>query len=183
MHRCFYILGLLFVFFLSACTPQDGKIDSENTVKKPASPAMEYYTNKTVGYSVPLIKDWKVNTKADADLFLETSEGSFIPPPYVNYVSVADKPYDLWDAGALKQLKSKIDPNLKTAEEKKLTLGGKKAYNLVYGIEKDGVSVIVNQTYLFHNNYFLVITCSAREEEYNRFAPVFTEFINKTKFF
>ena len=79
-------------------------------------------------------------------------------------------------------MKDEIDKNLVTASEKEITIAGQHAYNIVYGLENKAVSKIVNQTYLFYNGYFMVITCSSRESEYNRFEEIFDDFIKKIEF-
>ena len=178
----FAVIFFIFIaFVLCGCnTPKDNtKTTTPKTSKKNK---VQYYTNSTVGYKIPLTSSWKVGEAPNTDIVLINKDGTFTPEPSVNIVTVKENQYELWDKKAQKRLKEQIDKNLVTASEKEMTLAGQHAYNIVYGLENKAVSKIVNQTYLFYNGYFMVITCSSRESEYNRFEEIFDDFIKKIEF-
>ena len=178
------IFFLLFAFILCGCnTPKDNKDNTKTATNKTSTKnKIQYYTNNTVGYKIPLTSSWKVGEAPNTDIVLINKDGTFTPEPSVNIVTVKTTPYELWDKKAQKTLKDEIDKNLVTASEKQISIAGQHAYNIVYGLENKAVSIIVNQTYLFYNGYFMVITCSSRESEYNRFEEIFDDFIKKIEF-
>ncbi len=176
------IFFLFFVFILYGCnTPENTKKNTtvNNTSKKDK---VQYYKNSTVGYKVPITSSWKLGEAPNTDIVLINKNGTFTPEPSVNIITVKENKFELWDKNTQKKLKEQIDKNLVTASEKEITLAGQHAYNIVYGLENKAVSKIVNQTYLFYNGYFMVITCSSRESEYNRFEEIFDDFIKKIEF-
>ncbi len=172
-----------FIFFLSfivfGCTsfPEKSSPKSEEPARK-----QDYYINYTVGYKVPVDKSWKLVDNPETDIMMINLDGTFTPPPSINIVTLKSSEYDLWDKTIQKRLKDEIDKELVTASEENLTLHDHKAYKIVYGLENDAVSKIVTQIYLFHNGYFMVITCASRELEFNRFDMIFTNLINKIEF-
>ncbi len=180
------ILLVFFSFILCGCnSPEKNNNDNKNTTTNKVSKKEKkqyYYTNSTVGYKIPITSSWKIEEVPNTDIFLVNKDGTFTPEPSVNVVTVKANKYELWDKKAQKKLKDEIDKNLVTASEKEVTLAGQHAYNIVYGLENKAVSIIVNQTYLFYNGYFMVITCSSRESEYNRFEEIFNDFIEKIDF-
>ena len=172
---------LLFILFLMVgCTVKDKPVPQKTS----SPPKISYYENETVRYKVPITKDWTLKPpKENADMFIVSNDGSLSPDPSINIQSVETEKYDLWDKKSQAKIIAEIDPKLKPAEQNNKTINGERAYNLIYGFEKDGRSVIIDQTYLFHNGYFIVITCSCREEEYNRFKEVFGKLINSIDFY
>ena len=174
------LLLLLAVCFLFGCS---NKAANEVQTQPPPTPKISYYVNETVRYKVPISKDWTIKSSPNADLFVVRNDGTFTPEPSVNIVTVKADTYDLWDKKSQAKLKAQLDKRLKSASEANVTIGGQRGFNLVYGMEKDGVSVIFNQTYVFHNGYFIVITASSREEEYNRFESIFKDFVKSVEFF
>ena len=175
------LILLLMLSLLFGCTTNEPAKPQSSA--SPSKQKLSYYENETVGYKLPYNKDWKTAPRSgNIDIMLVSKDGSFSPDPCVNITSVKTEQYDLWDKANQTKIRKEIDPKLKPAEEHNITLAGSPAYNLVYGLEKDGISVIFSQTYLFHNGYFIVITCSAREEEYNRFESVFEKLIKSIDF-
>ena len=187
MSKRFAVVFFIFLaFILCGCnTPKnddDGSKTKTSVTSKKKKDKVEYYINSTVGYKIPITKSWKIENVPNTDIFLVNKDGTFTPEPSVNIVTVKDNKYELWDKKSQKKLKDEIDKNLVFASEKELTLANQHAYNIVYGLENKAVSIIVNQTYLFYNGYFMVITCSSRESEYNRFEEIFNYFIKKIEF-
>lgn len=176
------LIILIPILMLFGCTEKSPTKPQTQT----ASPQQKvsYYENETVGYKMPYNKDWKtMPLTGDTDIMIVSKDGSFSPDPCINISSIQTEKYDLWDKDNQAKIRKEIDPKLKPAEENNVTLAGGPAYNLVYGLEKNGISIILSQTYLFHNGYFVVITCSAREEEYNRFDPIFEKVIKSIDFY
>ena len=172
----------LLTFMLFGCTTKQTPEPQKSTT--PSKPKMSYYSNETVGYKLQYNKDWKVAPPStNTDIIIISNDGSFSPDPCLSINSVKIDKYDLWDKSNQTKISKEIAPNLKPAEEHNITLAGDHAYNLVYGLERDGISIIFNQTYLFHNGYFIVITCSSREEEYNRFNTIFNQLIKSIDFY
>ena len=152
------ILLVFFSFILCGCnSPEKNNNDNKNTTTNKVSKKEKkqyYYTNSTVGYKIPITSSWKIEEVPNTDIFLVNKDGTFTPEPSVNVVTVKANKYELWDKKAQKKLKDEIDKNLVTASEKEVTLAG----------------------------YFMVITCSSRESEYNRFEEIFNDFIEKIDF-
>ncbi len=178
MYKFVAVIAIL--FFMCGCAKKE---TDKNPPPKPADKKVSYYTNETVGYKVPISKNWVVRPADQADLLMVSTDGSFSPDPSMNIQSVKQQSYDLWDKKNQSKIKSEIGTKMKPASEANITFADHKGYNLVYGLEKDGVSMIVDQTYIFHKDYFVVITCGCREEEYNRFKDVFAKLLKDIIFF
>ena len=178
------IFFISLAFILCGCnnTPTNNKTNKTTVNKTSKKDKIQYYKNSTVGYKIPITSSWKLGEAPNTDIVLINKNGTFIPEPSVNIVTVKENKFELWDKKTQQKLKDEIDKNLVTASEKELTIAGQHAYNIVYGLENKAVSVIINQTYLYYNGYFMVITCSSRESEYNRFEEIFDDFIKKIEF-
>ena len=178
------IFFISLAFILCGCnnTTTNNKNNKTTVNKTSKKDKIQYYKNSTVGYKIPITSSWKLGEAPNTDIVLINKNGTFIPEPSVNIVTVKENKFELWDKKTQQKLKDEIDKNLVTASEKELTIAGQHAYNIVYGLENKAVSVIINQTYLYYNGYFMVITCSSRESEYNRFEEIFDDFIKKIEF-
>lgn len=157
-------------------------------VKKPAvtpspSRTLQVYENKEVGYKLTIPSGWeKVVSSFDGDVMVEYKKAEFEPLPSFNIISTKIKPYDLYNKENQKEIKNEIDKNLKCAEEKNIKISGKPAYLLVYGVEKDKVSVIISQIYVFHKEYLMVLTCGCVEDRFPSIEPKFSEILQAVKF-
>lgn len=180
--RFFNICAVLCV--LASFVMAAGCFDKKNNDAPKAEPEkkseeVQYYTNMTVGYRIPMSKSWEVRECPGADIMMICKTGTFTPEPVMNVITVKTKEYDVWDKKAQKAIKDQINPNMVPASEENITVSGKHAYRLVYGLENESVSIIINQTAFFHNGFQFIITCRARETEYDRFSKIFADYIDE----
>ncbi|MDQ7825664.1 MAG: PsbP-related protein [Candidatus Eremiobacteraeota bacterium] len=145
------------------------------------SPKNDSYENKTVGYRFSIPPDWVApNPEFAGDIYLEYGEAPFSPVPSFNSQSEKVKGVssaDLHDPKYQRTLKDEIEPGLKAAEENNIKMGSVPAYQIVYGVDQGDNSIIIHQTYVYHNGYLIVFTGGCREDKYLEFESVFDGFI------
>lgn len=174
-------MAMAFMMVTSCSAEKQPEIKEEKKTEE-----VQYYKNETVGYQIPLSKSWEVRECPGADIMMICKTGTFTPEPVMNVITIKTKEYDVWDKKAQKSIKNQINKNMVPASEEDITINGKHAYRLVYGLENESVSIIIDQTTFFHNGYQFIITCRARETEYGRFSNIFADYIksfifNETK--
>ena len=174
------MLFAAFLFIAAGCFKDEKRPPEPPAPSK--TPEIQYYVNETVGYKVPVSRTWKIEPALGIDLNMISKDGTFTPEPSINVITVKQKEYDVWDKKVQETMKREISSNLVPAAEENLTIKGRHAYKLVYGLENDSLSKMISQTNLFVNGYLMVITCSAREAEFARFDNIFTELINGFEF-
>lgn len=179
MKRFIFATLLICIIALTACNKTVPKVAESPS----PTPSIKYFDSESAKYKVPIMKDWEVLSPPQSDVMLRYTEGTYEPLPSISFQSIKMEEFDVWAAEGQKKIQKEIAKNLKTAESKNIKIQNIKAYNLVYGIENKYNSIIIDQRYLFHNGYLIVITIGAREEEYNRFHDIAQSVLDKVAFY
>jgi hypothetical protein len=177
----YYPAALLIIALLCSITWGCGRKGAE--VKHPEaspspSPKAEVYSNTEVGYAVTYPPGWVRPSDANVGEFFAIFEKATSKPlPSFNIVSIEKEPYNLHDAVNQKDIKNEIEKDLKCAHEENVAIGGKPAYQIVFGLEKDRQSMIFKQTYVFEGKWLMVLTAACREDEFEKYEPEFDKIL------
>ncbi|MGV8122255.1 MAG: hypothetical protein AB2L14_21040 [Candidatus Xenobiia bacterium LiM19] len=155
----------LFFFIIAGCT---GCAPKTTPSPSPSPrPTQNVYENKEMGYKVVIPEGWNKPESVDVgELYLEFAKADFTPKPSFNIVSSRVDVYDVRDPKNQAEIKDEVEKDLKCAEERVITLAGKPAYQIEYGIEKGDTSLMVKQTYFFNKDILIVCTAGCKEDKY-----------------
>jgi len=155
----------LFFSIIAVCTSCTPKVTPSPSPSP--RPTQNVFENKEMGYKVVIPDGWKKPDGVDVgELYLEFAKADFNPKPSFNIVSSRVDVYDVKDPKNQAEIKNEIDKDLKCADEKVITVAGKPAYQIEYGIEKDDTSLLVKQTYFFNKDILIVCTGGCKEDKY-----------------
>ncbi len=179
------VLSFVLLIAISGCgKDKPGASSASPTPSPSASAQAQKYVNDEVGYTVTRIPDGWVTPVGSgfAEFFVEFYKATFEPKPTFNIVSTKVTAFDVHDPESQKEIKDEIDKDLKTAKEENILIDGKPAYQIIYGVEGKGVTLMVKQTYFFYKNHLIVTTGGCREEKFGIFAPDFDSMLSSMTF-
>ncbi|GEM_PF-2522080 len=172
-------LSMFFVLIIAGCNGCAKKTTPSPAPVTSPKPAQNVFEDKEMGYKVVIPEGWKKPQSVDlGEFYVEYGKADFAPRPSFNIVSSRVSVYDVRDPKNQSEIKEEIDKDLKCADEKNITVAGKPAYQIEYGIEKEDISLMVKQTYFFNKDILIVCTGGCKEDKYPDWEEDFDKILN-----